>query len=206
MVDRNRMVFFNVAWMREYKGNWCIDVPVNGGSFIKENGWGGEVYNFQPYNDMMYGYVEPGVIEKNGPQRQINISRLVERPSRVRTSPYIPRVLVIWVATSINGRQPLVVGWYEDATLYRSAQIPPKESMRMLPNHDNPGEYFTSAREQDCVRIPPDERTQQIPGKGKGFGRSNIWYAQTDVGEITKDKVLRFVRRWKNSHSTSPRV
>jgi len=200
VIDKNRMVFFNIAWMREYKGNWTIDVPVNGGSFIRENGWGGEVYNFQSYNGMLYGYVEPGAIERNGPQRRINISRLVRGLAVIRNLPYLSRVLVVWVATPKAGRQPLVVGWYENATLYRNAQIPPEESRRELPNHDNPGEYFASAREQDCVLIPPEDRTLQLPRKGEGFGRSNLWYAQTDIGEITKDKVLRFIRSWKNSH------
>jgi len=202
MIDRNKMVFFNIAWMREYKGNWAIDVPVNGGSFIKENSWGGEVYNFQPFNGMMYGYVEPGVVERNGPRRRINISRLVDRPSLIKSSPYLSGVLVVWVAMPKNGREPLVVGWYRNATLYRNAQIPPEKSKRELPNHNNPGEYFASAREQDCVLIPPEDRILKLPRKGEGFGRSNLWYAQTDIGEITKDKVLRFIQSWENSHRT----
>lgn len=201
MIDRDRMVFFNIAWMREYKGNWDIDVPVNGGSFIRENGWGGEVYNFQPYNGMLYGYVEPGVVERNGPQRRINISRLVRRPAAIRNLHCLSGVLVVWVATPKSGRQPVLVGWYENATLYRNAQIPPEESGRKLPNHGNPGEYFASAREQDCVLVRPEERTLQLPRKGEGLGRSNIWYAQTYIGESTKDKVLSFIRSWKNSHA-----
>lgn len=199
MTSRNKMVFFNIAWMREYKGNWSTDVPVNGGSFIKERGWGGEVYNFQPYNGTMYGYVEPGVVERNGPQRRINISRLVDRPSLIKNSPYLSGVLVVWGATPKNGRQPLVVGWYKDATLYRNAQIPPKESKRKLPNHNNPGAYFASAREKDCVLLQPEDRILQLPRGGGGFGHSNIWYAQTDIGESIKDKVLRFIQSWENS-------
>lgn len=200
MIDRNRMVFFNIAWMREYQGNWILDKPVHGGSFIGEKGWGGEVYNFQPFDGMMYGYVEPGAVERDGPQRRINISRLVTRPSLIKNPPYASGVLVVWVATPENGRHPLVVGWYKDARLYRSAQTPPQESIRKLPNHNNPGKYFASAREQDCVLIPPEGRTQQLPRKGEGLGHSNLWYAQTDSGETTKDNVLRFIQDWENSH------
>ena len=49
MIDKNRMIFFNTAYMKYYQGNWNVDVPVNGGSFIKTHRWGGEVFNFLPY-------------------------------------------------------------------------------------------------------------------------------------------------------------
>jgi len=200
VIDKNRMVFFNIAWMREYKGNWTVDVPVNGGSFIRQNGWGGEVYNFQPYNGMLYGYVEPGAVARGGRQRRINITRLVRGRTSIRNSPYLSGVLVVWVATPKGGRQPLLVGWYENATLYRDAQIPPLGSGRQLPNHNNPGEFFASAAEQDGVLIPPEDRAVQLPRKGEGIGRSNLWYAQTDIGEVARDKVLEYIRSWKHSH------
>ena len=198
MINRSKMIFFNTAWMEKYNGNWTVDVPENGGSFIDDNGWGGEVYNFQPYNGMLYGYVEPGVVERNGRQRRINISRL-GRPA-IRNLSCLAGVLVVWVATPKGGR-PLLVGWYENATVYRNAQIPPVESGRALPEHHNPGEYFASAKKQDCVLIPPEDRTLQFPRKCEGlFGRSNICYAESVTGEAAKDKVLSFIQSWKSTH------
>jgi hypothetical protein len=195
MINRDRIVFFNIAWMKQYSGDWINDVPVNGGSFIKDFHWGGEVYNFQPYNGMMYGYVEPGLVEKNGRQRNIDVSRLPRRPGALNNPSSVSEVLVVWVATPKGGTAPLVVGWYKDATLFRSAQIPPAGSIRTLPRHDHPGEYFASAREQDCVLISPEERALQLPRKGEGFGHSNLWYAQTAAGEFVKDSVLTYIQR-----------
>jgi len=197
MVDINKVVFFNITWMRDYNGNWQTDKPVHGGSWIKDKKWGGEIYNFQPFNGQMLGYVETGFL--SGKQRNINLSNFTLRPGGIKFKQKIPGVLVVWVATPKDGSEPLVVGWYKNATLYSKAQIPPKESGRALPEHDHPGEYFVSAAQEDCVLLPPEKRTLGIPGKGKGMGRSNIWYAQFKEGPATKNKVIQFIQGWENS-------
>ena len=50
-------IFCEVAWMKYYNGVTENDKPRNGGKFIDENGEGGEVDNFTPYNHKFYGYV-----------------------------------------------------------------------------------------------------------------------------------------------------
>ena len=122
MEDGIKVIFFNIAWMRQYNGNWENDKPVHGGKWIKEHGWGGEVYNFQPYENKMYGYVEPGVVETGGRQRNLDVTRLNYRPGAVKNHFSVSGVLVVWVATRKNGHFPEVVGWYEDATVFSSAR------------------------------------------------------------------------------------
>ena len=41
-----RIVFCKISSMKYYKGASRSDVPYNGGSFVKENGYGYEEYNF----------------------------------------------------------------------------------------------------------------------------------------------------------------
>ena len=200
MIDKDRVIFFNIAWMKNYQGNWETDIPVNGGQWIKEHGWGGEVYNFQPLDGMMYGYVEPGLVEKGGRQRHLNISRLYVKRPFGRDIDSLSGVLVVWVASPKNGDYPEVVGWYENATIFRSAQIPTQKSVRSLPNHKHPGEYFASAREEDCVLIPWQNRTHYLPKKGEAFGHSNIWYAETGGGNTVKENVIKYIQDCKNSH------
>ena len=200
MEDGIKVIFFNIAWMRQYNGNWENDKPVHGGKWIKEHGWGGEVYNFQPYENKMYGYVEPGVVETGGRQRNLDVTRLNYRPGAVKNHFSVSGVLVVWVATRKNGHFPEVVGWYEDATVFSSAQIPPLGSSRYLPQHTSPGEYFASAKTQDCVLVPWQQRSQALPPKGKGFGRSNIWYADTTEGEEIKANIIKYIQDWKNSN------
>lgn len=46
-----RILFCNIAWMKEYRGNEDgNDIPVNGGSFVDETGDAHEKYNFTPVN------------------------------------------------------------------------------------------------------------------------------------------------------------
>jgi len=194
VITRDKIIFFNTAWMEQYNGNWIVDVPINGGRWVNENKFGGEVFNFQPLQSILYGYVEPGLVEKNGRQRNINISRLSTRPgSKVGNS--ISNILVVWVATPKNVKRAFMMGWYENATVFRIAQPPPTGSNRIWPHQDNPIKYFTSANEQDCVLLPVERRTCVIPGKGRGFGRSNIWYAEDNLE--TKNRVIEFINNWR---------
>ena len=44
-----RIIFFNIAWMKEYRGNEDgNDKPLNGGSYVTETGDAHEKYNFFP--------------------------------------------------------------------------------------------------------------------------------------------------------------
>ena len=44
-----RILFCNIAWMKEYRGNEDgNDTPLNGGSYVDETGDAHEKYNFFP--------------------------------------------------------------------------------------------------------------------------------------------------------------
>ena len=44
-----RILFCNIAWMKEYRGNEDgKDTPLNGGSYVDETGDAHEKYNFTP--------------------------------------------------------------------------------------------------------------------------------------------------------------
>ena len=46
-----RILFCNIAWMKEYRGNEDgKDTPLNGGSYVDETGDAHEKYNFTPMN------------------------------------------------------------------------------------------------------------------------------------------------------------
>ena len=187
----NRMVFFNIAWMKEYKGVSLNDIPVHGGSHIDENGYGDEVYNFQAYRGKMYGFVEAGWKPK---PRCINIARLGAR----KQDESVSGVLVVWVARHCHGGGTLVVGWYKEATVYRERQKSPNGSNRKLPDGED-AIYFCETDEHNCYCIPPDSRDFPIPRQREGgFGRKNIWYAESEIGSKTKAEVLQYIRKWEN--------
>ena len=201
MIDRYKMVFLNTAYMKDYKGNWNVDKPINGGAFIPRNGWGGEVYNFQPYQGSMYGYVEPGLNKKGGQQRRIDISKLM-RPGGIKNAGSVSGILIIWVARPPKSDESVMVGWYENATMYRSIQKFLADPTRILPNGSY--DYFAVAKESCCQLIPVGKRVLTIPRGGAGaLGHSNIWYARSPLGAQIKDKVIDFINKWESQSSTS---
>ena len=108
----NRMIFFNIGWMKSYKGMKGDSIK-GGGSYINEHGEGGEMYNFYPIKNYCYGFC--------GGKGTINIQRL--DPSIKGDK--LDDVLVVWVATDPSGAGRKVVGWYKNATIYKKSQAPP---------------------------------------------------------------------------------
>jgi hypothetical protein len=114
----DKMVFFNIAWMNEYKGITPNDRPVHGGKHVEDFLYGDEVYNFQAYRGKMYGFVEVGWKPK---PRCINIAHF----GASKREKSVSGVLVVWVARHPRKPHTLVVGWYKNATIYRQRQKPP---------------------------------------------------------------------------------
>jgi len=198
----DKIVFFNIACMKRYQGITGGDKPMHGGAFIEEQGYGGEVYNFQPFEGKMYGFVEAGW----NPLRCINIARL----GAPRSAPAISGILVIWVAKQSYGKKTLVVGWYKDATVYRERQKPPVGSNRKQPNgKDAP--YFVTTNKEACLLIPADMRNFGIlrasgrKGDG-GIGQSNIWYAEDKYGAQIKPKLLKYIAKWDSQKHLAVRL
>lgn len=182
-----KVVFCRIAWMKYYCGVAEDDKPMNGGSYINENGDGGEVFNFSPHNHICYGYVM-----HQG--KEIHIERYDKIPDNHSE---IEGMTVVWVATGENG--PRIVGWYEHATMYRFWQWMRDDSYTDYPEWD----YNFTAKETDVFLIPEEKRNFVIPraavsGKGRGMGQSNIWYADSEYAqEEVIPQVLAYLREVK---------
>jgi len=126
--EMQKVVFFNIAWMRNYQGVTTADVPQRGGKYIGEMGFGAEVFNFQPFNSTMLGFVEAGW--NDGKKLcKININNFGAHPKDTKVS----GVLIAWVARHEALPNTVVVGWYKNATIYRERQTAPVGSNRKLP-------------------------------------------------------------------------
>jgi hypothetical protein len=102
---------------------------------------------------------------------RINLTRLGASSS----AESVRGVLAVWVATS-PARGAFVLGWYKDATVYRNWQAPPPGSARRYDGQECG--YYVSARSDNAVLLPPDERVFPVPqATAGGFGKSNVWYA-----------------------------
>jgi len=170
-----RMLFLRIGWMCSYEGITASDTIFGGGAYIAEHGYGHEIFNFQPFEGAMYGYVQPPGRRDQWMSAKINLTRLGALPEDT----FVSDVLVVWVVTSRAGGA-FVAGWYRNATVYREWQPAPFGSLRR--HSDTDCGYYVTASVEDAVLLPPDERVFPIPQQGRGeFGQSNVWYADDPV-------------------------
>lgn len=93
-------------------------------------------------------------------------------PELAKDSESAEHILVIWVAPDrmVKSRS-IVVGWYKEATVFRHFR------------HGEAGNYYNvTARPENVVLIPPNQRQWEVPRasrgeKDYGMGQSNVWYA-----------------------------
>jgi hypothetical protein len=173
------MVFLRTAWMKHYNGVTEDDKPVNGGRYIAENGFGGEVYNFRPVVGKHYGYAQ---VSRSG---RINLERIDRGASDGR----LDGVLVVWLARDDRQGAVVVTGWYRNATVYSGWQQRPAGAIP--PGTPGFKEYVVEARTENCRLLAPLERTFRIPRARdgqSGFGQSLLWYGDTpDCGQLRRE-------------------
>lgn len=160
------------AWMDRYQGlRKGADPPKGGGAYVGREGFGHEIFNFLRDDDGSYrGYVRPPGQRPVAEQR-INIGRL----GATRDSDAARGVTIFWAATHPVLGGTRVVGWYDDAVVYRNWKPSPKP--RVLPNAQDAG-FMIEARSGKL--LPKDDRSLVLPRGEGGMGQANIWYPSED--------------------------
>ncbi|MBO7597671.1 MAG: HNH endonuclease [Bacteroidales bacterium] len=159
-----KILFCRIGWCKYYNGD-PTDPPVGGGSY-NDSDIGHEIYNFKPFEGEYYGFVRA----KND---TINVSRL-EADAIDKTE----NVLVVWVSEQV------LVGWYNNATIYRDCQKVPSDAKRMK------GYTSYNITADDAVLLPEKEREFPI----EGIGQSNVWYAENN--DAIKSKVIDYITNY----------
>lgn len=142
--------------MRKYQGATARDRPQGGGSYNKDRK-GNESLNFAKHGGMYYGFVRPG----RG--HRINVRRLGGDGEKAEN------VLVVFCAPRPNARTTLVVGWYDDATVFREPQ----------PRTWGEGIYNIVSRK--ATLLTEAKRTFIVPRAqrdGYGLGQANVYYPE----------------------------
>lgn len=187
---KRRMIFFNTGWMRDYKGI-KNDKIVGGGEHVRKYGYGHEIFNFLPYRRQNYGYIQVG--------GEIELIRLGALP----TDEFIDNVTVVWTARNPSTGGTYIIGWYNEAKVYRDRQSPPKNSNRKYRNELFG--YYATAKTKDTHLLTLDERVLQIPRGKNGMGQRNIWYSDNNPEFI--QKVFKYIDRGAvpSTHKVPPR-
>ncbi|WP_165250553.1 DUF3883 domain-containing protein [Paludisphaera soli] len=181
--------------MERYQGITSGDAISSGGSYIADHGFGHEIFNFLPIRGHLYGYVQPPGKRDKWTDAQINLTRLGAKPD----DESISGVTAVWVAT-LQGQGAFVLGWYNNATIFRSWQQPPLDSARIHEGADLG--FYVTCDEKDAILIPPDERVFSVPQQVRGgFGQANIWYA--DDHELNRQFRIDLLRYIATRESTA---
>lgn len=166
-----KLFYCRVGWMNAYRGN-DTERPQNGGSYNKDN-IGHEVHNYLGVNGEYYGFVEAGI------HNSIHIERL----GADKKDDSVDNILVVWVASHPSEKGQYIVGWYNNATVYKILQNVPDYIMenRRLKTHD----CYNIYTNDEVVLLDVANRKYQI----KGMGHSNIWYGNPE----TDAKVIQYI-------------
>lgn len=188
------MIFCRVEWMDWYDGTdhqwshstqYTRDLP-------EEKPY--ESYIFQPHEGRIYGWVR---VARGG---KIGIDNIVGMP--LITGPTgdlaAEGVLVVWVAPR-PGIGDVVVGWYEDATVYQQIQALTINDNPRIVNGDDE-EFRIAAPAWNARRLDPSKRTLRVPTGQGGMGQSNIGYMRNN--SKFRDEVLRHIEYWENHWQT----
>lgn len=195
-----RVLFCKISAMKYYKGASEKDPPFNGGSFVTEEGYGHEEYNFDAValedGDYCLGYVST----KNtsgAKDNQLRIERIAGC-EHLKNADSVDDVLVIWCATT-DRNQTSVMGWYKNATVYREYQ-------RLEFDRGYVQAYSVLAEKEGCVLLPRDERDKFIwnaavaKKRGYGFGQSLIWYASEEKAKSHVRDIAERIRNYSGEN------
>jgi hypothetical protein len=144
--------------MIEYQGITKIDKPNGAGSFVRDNQDGGEVCNFLPVNGKLYGFAR---IRKGNDLR-------IQRLGASKEDDFMDNVTVVFFATDPLFGGQYVVGWYDNARLYRSVQLLAPSTRK-----GHPWYVAVSAKSKGKL-LPLSQRKFAIPVDGPG--QTNAWY------------------------------
>lgn len=167
--SEDKILFCNIAWMKNYRGVTEEDRPKNGGAYVAQTDYAHECYNFQDFDGKCYGFV----------RMRGNLSLEAHFQGARKSDSFVENALVIWVATN-DRDENRIVGWYRRAKIYRSEQA------KCVNTDENYYQsYRIKANFEDVFLVPELERNFKIgrasrDGTGRGMGRSNIWYAESD--------------------------
>lgn len=180
MIDRNKIVFITVDWMKYYKGITEEDIPLGtGGSYPKEKKH--EIFNFSDDDGTCYGY--------SPPCGRINLKEICK--SEIKQSPdgneYLENVLIIFNTSKDDGEKRRVVGFDFGATIFKRPD-PNTNSKRIVASDNSFASYNIRVKSENAYQFD-NENERDIyllfPKKdGYGYGQSNIWYANNNSRSI----------------------
>jgi len=178
------IVFLRIAWMKDYKGITDTDIPKGAGSYVAQNKTGEEIHNFLAQDGKYYGFarIHGGA--------NINITKL----GASKEANHINNVTVVFFATNPTYRSQYIVGWYKNATLFKSLQ-------KVKHGNGDIQNYVTSCKVADGKLLPLKERNYEVTGPGQ----TNLWYPQAYLKNDQLKKLLTYLNESSSKRKPEPK-
>lgn len=175
------IIYFNIGWMRDYKGPVVDDRTIGAHGHLREHWHGGECFNFVPTGKRtVRGYRPPGSHEET------NITRMGARGSDSEIS----GALAVWLAKEPGTNRTLIVGWYQNATIFRKARA------RGIILNGQQVDYTAETKIEDAILLPPLSRTFEVRSSrvlpGSGFGQKPTWYGVPEINERVRKYISNY--------------
>lgn len=182
MIERDKIVFITVDWMRSYQGINENDKPLGtGGSYPKEEKH--EVFNFLDDEGFCYGYTPP--------YGKVNLKEICKEAIKKGSdgNDYIENVLVIFNASKDDGHKRRIVGFYVGATIYKEPYLNTNPK-RYIDSSNSFAGYNMRVKSENAYLFGDEhQRNIYLPYSKKdgfGYGQSNIWYANNKHADCKK--------------------
>ena len=179
------MLLCRTVWLRHYDAR-DDDPPYGNHGWVRDGGTPHEIKNFLPAStgDLL-GFVQ---VRDWG---QINIDRL----GADSDDDQVGGVTVVWCAQHPDGRGIVIVGWYENATVYRKRQ-PCPDGWGV---DDGEWAYRIKGRVEYSYIVDPALRDFLVQPAGTRraemiFGMSDLRYVGGDFPELTA-RIVDYIRR-----------
>ena len=172
-----KILVARVAWMKTYRDK--EEEAFSNQQYIKDKeGYPFESLNFKKLDGRYYGYVpHQGKVEVNLDIGKLGADKLNDK---------IEDILVVFCASSKETKKQFVVGWYENATVYRKAQ-------KSKWSEDGPRFRFSSKK---AFLVKESEREFVIPSRKNFMGRANIWYGvNLDNLKEFREELLAYIKQ-----------
>lgn len=190
------IIFAKISDMKYYKGCTPDDMPVNGGSYVKEHEYAHECKNFFAADTDDGKGACLGFAMLTGGQGskypELHIENIVGC-STLKKEAQVDDVIVVWCSKARGSQNMRVVGFYKHATVYRDAKV------AEFPEEEQIFNFI--ADKENCVLLPYSERHSNskwyVPTSGKnnssfGFGRHSLWYGGSNTDNADE---IAFVER-----------
>ena len=110
---------------------------------------------------------------------------------------------MVWFSKHPDSDRAVIIGWYLNATVFRSFQTPSHDDAYRLEG-EKIG-YKVTARTTDCTLLPIGDRPFPIPGGAKtkgGYGQNVNWYGTDD---FFRSAVSSYIENWLTYRSPPPK-